>query len=383
MSLILSADEQALRDSVRRFVADRSPLPAVRELIAAGKPYDPAVWKQLTAQLGVAGLSIPEDYGGAGAGHAAMAVALQELGAGLVPSPLLASAVLAAGALLRLDDEAARHDLLPGIAGGELVATLAITGTGDGPDGRVRATGTGAQATLTGELVPVLNGAQADVLLVPADGGDGISVYLVDAAAPGLTRTALTTADPTRALARIGLQDTPARLLTGDGPGALSAAADLANLALAAEQCGGMAACLAMTTEYAKLRVAFGQPIGAFQGVKHRLADMETAWELAQATLRAAARSADEDPASFAADASVARIMVSVPYFTAAADTIQLHGGIGFTWEHDAHLYYKNALSGKVLLGGPGDQLDRLAATLAGQPALAAQPATGAGARRA
>jgi alkylation response protein AidB-like acyl-CoA dehydrogenase len=372
MSLILSADEQALRDSVRRFVADRSPLSAVRELIAAGEPYDLGVWKQLTAQLGLAGLTIPEEYGGAGAGHAAMVVALQELGAGLVPSPLLASAVLAAGTLLRLDDEAVRRDLLPGIASGELVATLAITGADIGlaagglgtGGGRVTAAGSGEQATLTGELAPVLNGAQADVLLIPAAAGDEVGIYLVDAGAPGLTRVALTTADPTRALARIALAETPARALAGDGAGALAAAADLANLALAAEQCGAMAACLAMTTEYAKLRVAFGQPIGAFQGVKHRLADMETAWELAHATLRAAARSADEDPGSFAADASVARVMVSGPYFTAAADTIHLHGGIGFTWEHDAHLFYKNALSGKVLLGGPGDQLDRLAGTL-------------------
>ena len=125
-----------------------------------------------------------------------------------------------------------------------------------------------------------------------------------------------------------------------------------------------MAACLAMTSEYAKLRVAFGQPIGAFQAVKHRLADMETAWELSHAAVREAARTADEEPDRFSAAASVARVLTSVPYFTAAADTIQLHGGIGYTWEHDAHLFYKNALSGKVLLGGPGDQLDRLAATL-------------------
>jgi alkylation response protein AidB-like acyl-CoA dehydrogenase len=125
-----------------------------------------------------------------------------------------------------------------------------------------------------------------------------------------------------------------------------------------------MAACLAMTTEYAKLRVAFGQPIGAFQGVKHRLADMETAWELGHAALRSAARSADESPADFPRDAAAARVLISGPYFTAAADTIELHGGIGFTWEHDAHLYYKNALSGKVLLGGPADQLDRLASAL-------------------
>jgi alkylation response protein AidB-like acyl-CoA dehydrogenase len=363
MSLILTGDEESLRDSVRRFVADRTPLTAVRELIAGGEPYDTGIWKQLSAQLGVAGLAIPEEYGGAGAGHAAMAVALQELGAGLVPSPLLASAVLAAGALLALDDMAAREALLPGIASGEAVATLALTGpAGAGPG--VRATGAGGSARLSGEVAPVLNGAQASALLIPAAGPDGLAVYLVDGAAGGLTRSPLTTADPTRALARITLADTPARALAGNAASALSTAADLANLALAAEQCGAMAACLAMTTEYAKLRVAFGQPIGAFQGVKHRLADMETAWELGHAALRAAARSADEGPADFPRDAAAARVLISGPYFTAAADTIELHGWIGFTWEHDAHLYYKNALSGKVLLGAPGDQLDRLASEL-------------------
>jgi alkylation response protein AidB-like acyl-CoA dehydrogenase len=367
MSLILTDEELALRDSVRRFVADRSPLTAVRQLIAAGEPYDGEVWKQLTAQLGLASLLIPEEYGGVGAGHSAMSIVLAELGAGLVPSPLVASAVLAAGALLRLDGEAAKLELLPGIASGEVIATLAMTGPAGGQVQAVAAGTDGSAAVaarLTGELTPVLNGAQADVLLVPAAAGDSNAIYLVDAGASGLTRVPLTTADHTRSLARIQLDDTPARLLSGDAASALAAAADLANLALASEQCGAMAACLAMTSDYAKLRVAFGQPIGAFQAVKHRLADMETAWELGYATLRAAARSGDAEPDRFSADASVARVMISEPYFTAAASTIALHGGIGYTWEHDAHLYYKNALSGKVLLGGPGEQLDRLAATL-------------------
>jgi len=373
MSLVLSAEEQSLRDSVRRFVAERSPLPAIRELIDAGEPYDPAVWKQLAGQLGLASLIIGEEYGGAAAGHSALAVALSELGAGLVPSPLLPSAVLAAGALLHLDDEAARNELLPGIASGELVATLAMKGAGEAgggprglgePGGHITATGSGAAVTLTGELAPVLGGAQASVLLVPAAGAETVAIYLVDGTADGLSRDPLTTVDHTRAAARIRLDHTPARPLAGDAGRALAAAADLANLALAAEQNGAMATCLAMTSEYARLRVAFGQPIGAFQGVKHRLADMETAWELSHAAVREAARTADEDPERFSAAASVARVLTSVPYFTAAADTIQLHGGIGYTWEHDAHLFYKNALSGKVLLGGPGDQLDRLAATL-------------------
>lgn len=364
-TLILTEDEESLRDSVRRFVAERSPLTAIRELVTAGEPYDAGVWKQLTAQLGLASLLIPEEYGGAGAGHAAMAIALQELGAGLVPSPLLASAVLAAGTLLALDDQAAREELLPGIASGELIATLALTGSGTTVRAVASGTGdSGAGLRLSGEVSPVLSGTEASVLLIPADGPDGTVIYLVDGAASGLTRTALETADLTRSLARLQLDDTPARALAGDAVAALAAAASLADLGLSAEQCGGMAACLAMTTEYAKLRMAFGQPIGAFQGVKHRLADMATAWELGHAALRAAARSADEDPASFPADVAAARVLISGPYFTAASNTILLHGGIGFTWEHNAHLYYKNALSGKVLLGGPGAQLDRLAAAL-------------------
>jgi alkylation response protein AidB-like acyl-CoA dehydrogenase len=361
MSLILTADEEALRDSVRRFVAERSPLSAVRQVITAGEPYDAAVWKQLSGQLGLAGLSIPEEHGGAGAGHAAMAVALQELGAGLVPSPLLASGVLAAGTLLALDDEAARAALLPGIASGDTIATLAL---GAGTVTVSGAAGSGGEARLSGELSPVLNGAQASVLLVPADGPDGLAIYLVDGAAAGLTRAPLAAADPTRALARVHLDGVAARALSGDGAAALAAAGDLAALGLAAEQCGAMAACLAMTAEYARLRVAFGQPIGAFQGVKHRLADLRTAWELGHAALRAAARSADEDPAAFPAAAAAARVLISGPYFDAATATIQLHGGIGFTWEHDAHFFYKNALSGRVLLGAPADQLDRLAAAL-------------------
>jgi alkylation response protein AidB-like acyl-CoA dehydrogenase len=364
MSLTLTAEEQSLRDSVRRFVAERTPLPAVRELIDTGEPYDQAVWKQLSGQLGLASLIIPEQYGGAAAGYSALSVALTELGRGLVPSPLLASAVLAAGALLRLDDETARQDLLPGIAGGDLVATLAAAGGPRGAGEHVTASGSGADLTLTGEIEPVLNGAQANILLVPAAGAETVSVYLVEASASGLSREPLVTVDHTRSLARIRFDQTPARRLAGDAHAALAAAADLANLGLSAEQSGAMAACLAMTSEYARLRVAFGQPIGAFQAVKHRLADMETAWELSYAAVREAARAADEEPDAFSAAASVARVLTSDPYFTAAADTIQLHGGIGYTWEHDAHLFYKNALSGKVLLGAPADQLDRLATTL-------------------
>jgi alkylation response protein AidB-like acyl-CoA dehydrogenase len=360
MALILTDEEQALAESVRKFVADRSPLTSLRQLIASGEPYDGDVWKQLTTQLGLAGFTIPESYGGVGAGYSALSVALTELGAGLVASPLLACA-LAAEVLLRLEDHEAMQDLLPKIAGGELIATLAVASSAGG---RVTASGSPVGPTLTGSVSPVLNGAEASVLLVPAEADGAIGLYLVDAGADGLTATRLTAVDHSRSLARITLAQTPARLLAGDAAAALSAAQDLANLALASESAGAMKACLDMTSNYAKIRVAFGQPIGAFQAVKHRLADMEKSWELGYAALRDAARSGDAEPGRFGVAASVARVLLASAYAEAAVDTVQLHGGIGFTWEHDAHLYYKNGLSNKVLLGGPGDQLDRLADSL-------------------
>jgi alkylation response protein AidB-like acyl-CoA dehydrogenase len=354
MALILNEDEQQFRQSVRRFVAERSPLPRLRELMSSGQPFDTDVWKQLSA-LGLTGLIIPAEQGGAEAGYSVLSVAFTELGAGLVASPLLAG-TLAAGTLLRLDDRQARARLLPGIASGELIATLAAGGTGTArADGDV----------LTGEIAPVLNAAQADVLLIPAVAGNATVLFEVAAGTPGLEVTPLPSLDHSRSLARVRLDGAPGTRLAGDATAALGFAADLANLAIASEQLGGMGACLEATTEYAKIRVAFGRPIGAFQGVKHRLAELRTTWELAHAALRDAARSADERPADFPRAASVARIAVSASYVDAAIATIQLHGGIGFTWEHDAHLYHKNAISQHALFGGPGEQVDRLTALLA------------------
>jgi alkylation response protein AidB-like acyl-CoA dehydrogenase len=358
VALILTDDEEQFRDSVRRFVAERSPLTKLRELMSSAQPFDTDGWKQLSA-LGLPGLIIPAGHGGAEAGYSILSVALTELGAGLVPSPLLAG-TLTAGTVLRLGDQAAQGRLLPGIASGELIATLAAGGTGS-----VRADGD----ALTGDLAPVLNAAQADVLLIPAVADGAPVLFEVEAGAHGLAVTPLPGLDHSRSVARVRLDATPGRRLDGNAAAALEFARDLANLAVASEQLGGMSACLTMTVEYAKIRAAFGQPIGAFQGVKHRLAELRTSWELARAALRDAARAADERPADFPRAASVARVAVSAAYVDAALATVQLHGGIGFTWEHDAHLFHKNAVSQHALFGGPAEQLDRLAALLAPAPA--------------
>jgi alkylation response protein AidB-like acyl-CoA dehydrogenase len=348
MALILNDDERALAESVRRFVTDRSPLTKLRELMESGAAFDADLWKQMSAQLGLAGLIIPEAHDGAEAGYSALSVALTELGVNLVASPLVASA-LAAGTLLHLGDEAAQADLLPGLASGELIGSL----TALAADGAVTAEGD----ALTGEVAPVLNGAEAGVLLVPAVRDGAPVIFAVEAGAAGLSVTPLPSTDPSRALAAVRLDGTPGRALAGDAAAALAFAAALADLALASEQLGATKACLEMTTDYAQIRIAFGRPIGAFQGVKHKLADMATAWELAHALVRDAARAADERPADFATAAAAARVLTSAPYFEAASATVRLHGGIGFTWEHDAHLYYKNAMAGEVLFGTPDEQL--------------------------
>jgi alkylation response protein AidB-like acyl-CoA dehydrogenase len=355
MALLLTAEEEQFADSVRRFVAERSPLTKLRELMVSGEPYHADVWRQLSGQLGLSGLIIPATYGGAEAGYAVLAVALTELGAGLVSSPLLA-VTLAAGATLQLDDKDAQVRLLPGLASGELIATLALAG---------EVTVRSEDEILAGEVTPVLNAAQADVLLVPARSGDGIQIYEVEAGAAGLSVATAPALDHSRSVSTVRLDGVIGRPLAGDAARAVGFARDLVNLALAAEQVGGFGAALAMTVEYAKIRAAFGRPIGAFQGVKHRLANLRTDWELAHAALLDAARAADERLADFPAAAAVARVSVSDAYVAAATATIQLHGGIGFTWEHDAHLYYKNAISQNALFGDPKAQLDRLRSLLA------------------
>jgi alkylation response protein AidB-like acyl-CoA dehydrogenase len=353
MPLILSAEEEALRESIRHFVNDHSPVSRLRALIDSGAAYHADVWDLISAQLGLPGLVIPDELGGTGPSYAALSIALVELGAGLVASPLL-SDVAAASVLLRLGGGApAEADLLAEIASGKRAAALTS----------VAATSVhAADDELTGEVEPVVNGEQADTLIVPAVTADGPRVYAVARDAAGVGVTPLACIDHSRSVAKISFAGTPARRLEGDATSALRFAAAAANLALASEQLGGMTACLRMSSEYAKLRMAFGLPIGAFQGIKHRLANMYTAWELASVAVRDAAVAADERPEDFPLAAATARVMLSDAYLDASTATIQIHGGIGFTWEHDAHFYYKNAISQRSLFGSPWQHLDTIAA---------------------
>ena len=281
MNLSVSTEQRELRESVRRFLAERAPLTRVRELMETADGTDPDVWRQASAQLGLPGIAVPEEYGGAGFSFAEQAIVLEELGAALFTGPYLASAVLAATALLASDDQETMKDLLPGIAAGESIATLAFTeddGSWDPASIRLTATKDGHGWRLDGHKSFVLDGHAADlVLAVATTGTDGtLSLFAVTSTAEGLTRRALPTLDQTRKLARLSFNHTPAQLVgePGAARAVLDHTLDVAAIALAAEQLGGAQRALDMAVAYAKVRQQFGRPIGSFQAIKHRCADL-------------------------------------------------------------------------------------------------------------
>jgi alkylation response protein AidB-like acyl-CoA dehydrogenase len=365
MILGVSAEQEELRASVRRFLADRAPMSRVRELMDDGET-DWAVWEQAGSQLGLQGLAIPESYGGAGFSFAEEAVVLEEFGAALYGGPYLASAVLAATALLASPDEGARRGLLPDIASGQTVATLAFTEDGGSWDPaaiRLSAVKDGEAWRLDGHKSFVLDGATAGLILVVATTDAGLSLFAVEGDADGLSRAALPALDQTRQLARLEFAGVTARLIgsPGDGAAALDRALDVAAVALAAEQLGGAQRALDMAVEYAKVRRQFDRPIGSFQAIKHRCADLLLEVESLRSAVGYAAAAVAEDSAEIPVLASLVKAYASETYFHVAAENIQIHGGIGFTWEHDAHLYFKRAKASELFLGDGAYHRERLA----------------------
>jgi alkylation response protein AidB-like acyl-CoA dehydrogenase len=370
MNLGVSAEQRELRDSVRRFLADRAPLSRVRELMEIPDGTDRQVWQQAGTQLGLAGIAIPERYDGAGFTFAEQAIVLEELGAALYGGPYLASAVLAATALLSASDEAARRELLPGIASGQTVATLAFTeddGSWEPEAIRLAATpgagGPDGDWVLDGHKSFVLDGHTADLILVVAASGPGLSLFAVDAGTAGLGRRMLPTLDQTRKLARLEFDAVPGRLIGGPGEAGvvLDRTLDVAAIALAAEQLGGAQRVLDMAVGYAKTRHQFGRPIGSFQAIKHRCADLLLEVESLRSAVAYAAAAVAENSAEVPVVAALAKAYASDVYFHAAAENIQIHGGIGFTWEHDAHLYFKRAKSSELFLGDASYHREHLA----------------------
>jgi alkylation response protein AidB-like acyl-CoA dehydrogenase len=368
-------DQQELRRTVRRFLEHSSSEADVRRLMATEPGYDRAVWDRMATELGLHGLAIPEEYGGAGFSFTELGVVLEEMGRALLCAPFFASVVLAAELLKAIDDEQARKDYLPGIASGDTIATVALTEDDGGwaPSSvTVRAVRDGGTWRLTGTKTYVPDGLSAGLILVVARTADGIGVFAVEGSADGLTRQALPTMDQTRKQASLRFDATQARLLgdPADGWAAVGRMLQVAAIGLAVEQAGGAQRALEMAVEYAKLREQFGRPIGSFQAIKHKCASMmvtvESMKSAAYYGLWAVSSGGDELPLV----ASVAKAFCSDGYTMVTAENIQIHGGIGFTWEHPAHLYLKRARSSRVLLGGPDFHRD-IVARLAGITPLA------------
>ena len=366
MNFAFSDEQEELRTAVRRFLAEKSPETEVRRLMETTDGYDPAVWRQMADQLGLQSLTIPEEFGGSGFSYVELVVVLEEMGAALLCAPFFSTVALAANAVLTSGDDGAKKYLLPGIASGETIGTLAITedsGRGDFDAIECRAEPTADGWALNGHKSFVIDGHVADLIVVAARGAQGISLFGVKGDAEGLSRTPLATMDQTRKQARLEFTDTPAWLIGTDGgaQAGLSKTLDLAAVALAAEQVGGAQRVLDSSVEYAKTRMQFGRPIGSFQAIKHKCADMLLEVESAKSAAYYAAWAASEDSDELPVVASLCKSYCSEAYFHAAAENIQIHGGIGFTWEHPAHLYFKRAKSSELLLGDPAYHRELLA----------------------
>jgi alkylation response protein AidB-like acyl-CoA dehydrogenase len=358
-------DAEDLRGIVRGFLEKRSSEDVVRALMETDHGYDPAVWDQAAVELGLHGLVVPEEHGGSGATPVELGVVFEEMGAALFCGPFLATVGLAATALIEAGDPAAGAAHLPGIAAGTTIATLAWAGPRPAASTLVAAPGPDGW-TVSGTARIVLDGASADLVLVAARSGAGPCLLAVPGGAAGLNRTALTPMDSTRRLAELRFDAVPAQLIGTDGgaAAALERTADLAALYLAAEQLGGAARVLATAVFHAGTRVQFGRAIGSFQAVKHRCADMLVDVESARSVVQHGLWTAAHDPAGLAVSACLARAIASDAYQRVAADNIQIHGGIGFTWEHSAHLYLKRAKGSQLLLGSPSRHRARLAQLL-------------------
>ncbi|MFD7718826.1 acyl-CoA dehydrogenase family protein [Streptomyces sp. NPDC059814] len=340
---------------------------AVRSLLT--RHQGASAWGPLSEQIGAAGLAVPEEYGGVGGGARDVHVLMEELGRGLSPLPCLGSAVLTVGALLASGDEEACGRLLPGLADGTSVGALAWAERGSWEPDAIRAEavpGPGGGTLVTGAKEHVLDWPVVDVLLVAARTACGVSLFEVPADAAGVRREPVVTMDGTRGQARWVLEAAEGRLLGADGDGgrSLEHVRDLACTALAAEQVGAAGRALELTVAYARDRVQFGRAIGSFQAVKHRLADAYVLVESARSAALGAAFAADEDPGALPRAAAVAKSVCSEAFSAVAGEMIQLHGGIGITWEHDAHRYFKRAHGAGELFGPPARHRARLAAGL-------------------
>jgi alkylation response protein AidB-like acyl-CoA dehydrogenase len=356
-------EQEQFRSAIRRFLNDRSPTTEVRRLMATAEGYDPAVWRQLSDDLALPGIHVPEQYGGAGFGIVELCIVMEEFGRALLCAPYFSTAVLAANAIMNAGSEEEQSSLLPAIARGERLATLAITELNGQWDPRaieLVATPAADGYRLEGTKSYVVDGHVADLLIVAARapasvGRDGLALFTLGADSAGVERHPLESMDPTRKIASIDFRGAHAKALGNldDGAEAILRTLDQAAIALANEMVGGAQTMLDSAVSYAKLRVQFGRTIGSFQAIKHKLADMLLDVELAKSAAYYAAQAAAAEDPEWPALASLAKAAASETYLHTAAECIQIHGGIGFTWDNDTHLWFKRAKSSEVFLGQP------------------------------
>ncbi len=370
MEFAFTEEQRALRDLTRSMAERTWTDDAVRAQLQTAAGFDREAWRVLGRDLGVLGLALPVEAGGDGGGTVALAIVAEELGRVLAGVPLLGCVALAATALARSGDPEA-PGLVSGIVSGETVASLVATDArGAWAPARTGITATGGREApvLGGTASHVLDAVAADLFVVVAEADGDPALFLVDAGARGLSVEPLTTLDQTRRLGRVRFDGTPARPLGDAGASALDAVAaarDVGAVVLAAEAVGAGARLLAMSVEYASTRLQFGRPIGSFQAVKHRCADMHVAVEQSRSAAYHAAWTLDDpglDDPRIAVD--LATVRTAADYQAVVKNTVQVHGGIGFTWEHSAHLYYKRAVGDATLLGGRAAAAERLAASV-------------------
>jgi len=355
-------EQKALKDEARRFLAAVSPLAVVRAALEdPGRGYDPALWQRIVEQ-GWCGAAIPEAYGGLGIGYVELCALAEELGRALAPVPFASSVYQFAECLLAGGSQAQKNDLLPKIASGAAIGTLAVS-EGPGVLTQKRIATSFTDGRLSGVKVPVVDGLVATHAVVLAREGAGSGLYLVDLGGDGVRREAVSTLDPTRGEARLVFEAAPAERIgqPGEGMDLLGKVQDRAAILIAFEQLGGADRCLEMARDYALERYAFGRPIGSYQAIKHKLADIFVKNEVARANAYYGAWALSTDAPELPLAAAAARVAASAAYWEAAKENIQTHGGIGFTWEADCHFFYRRARHLGLVLGAPRDWKRRLA----------------------
>lgn len=365
MNFDFSDDQKQLRDQARRFLAEKCPPKAVRAVLEGKADYDRDLWKGL-AEMGFLGVAIPEEYGGTGAGHLELCVIAEELGRVLAPVPFSSTVYLAAEALLLAGSEEQKQKWLPKISSGEAIGTLALfEGTGNPSPAAVKLAV--SNGTLTGTKKPVADGAIADFAIVAARSGNSgretdVSLFLVDLKAGGVTAKPLQNVDPSRQQAELTFAGAKAEPLgaANEGWSILSRVMDRAAVLIAFEQVGGADRALEMGRDYALDRIAFGRQIGSFQAIKHILADMYVSATLARSNSYYGAWALSTDAAELSEAAAAARISATQAFQHCAKQNIQVHGGMGFTWEFDCHLYYRRSNALALSLGSQSYWEDQL-----------------------